>query len=646
MAYILAYTKRGETYYNSGNPQNYPEQQGLNCDLFDAVHLALSRDGRTYIPLRNDTGILFPRADFSKNIPGGITKTLVDPWLFRMADGSFGVCAVRRNQNAPDPDSLGSAMIFRSKDLIRYEEAGFLKLGDAEIRRPKCRYDEKNNTYCVEWECGGKLFGGRTADLRSMDVIGSCEKSGFEKGGFAREGCSMAGETAGAAVVASTGEMAGAAAADGCRIPNVVPGNVLEISEDEAAQLEAYLGEIRSVYVEQPVLRVKAGDVPEFEKLPKALCGYSDGSVHEKAVAWDRETFEKIGFDRPGEYEICGEIVQKHYPFPFMEAVISDPCICRYGDRYFLSGSGQRSVAFRVSSSLEGLAQAEPFDIYRLPDEDRIHANMWAPEMHVIRGVPYVFTTVGEQSWSTVRSHVLRCKGDPENPDDWEEPRLVLRPNGEELQDKGISLDMTYFCVNDVHYVMWSDRIFAERTAERLRPDSADICIATIDPDAPWQLLTEPVRILRPMYGWDRCETEVDEGPYLLRHGDDLFVTISGSSTGLADLYCLGLLHAKAGADLLNPESWDWLPYPVLTKESVPGEYGPGHNCFIKDPDSGDDLLIYHAVPHDEENRELGRHMGIRRVHWAANGYPYLEMTEERDVAEELRKVVLKICVE
>lgn len=615
MPYILCYTKKGEAFYDSGNPENYQNQRARNCDLNDAMHLALSRDGEHFIPLRNNTGILFPKADFSKGIPGGITKTLRDPWLFRCADGSFGVCAVRRNEDAPDPESVGAVMLFVSKDLIRYEEVGFLQVDEQEIRHPRCRFEAEKSAYYMEWETQDGRRCGYSADLKEMQSMESCGKSCFEE------------------------------PAD-CGIAAAAPGNVLEIAQEEADKIERYLGEIRNVGVEKLALLVHSGNRPDFESLPKAVCLYSDGSTHEKKVCWDRAAFEQIDFSKPGEYEIDGTICRKHYPFPFLAKGISDPCVYRYWDRFFLSGTGQRSVAFRVSDSLEGLAEAEPIEIYRLPESDRTHANLWAPELHVIRGIPYVFTTVGEQSWSTVRSHVLRCMGDPENPADWEAPRLVLKPDGKELQEKGITLDMTYFCVNDVHYVMWSDREFTERTAERTIADSANICIAQIDPDAPWQLLTQPVRLLRPMYGWDRCETEVDEGPYLLRHGDDLFVTISGSSTSLADLYCLGLLHAKCRTDLLQPENWDWLPYPVLTKESVPGQFGPGHNSFVKDPDSGDDLLIFHAVPHDAEGRELGRHMGIRRVHWAANGYPYLEMTEDRDLDERFGQVTLKICVE
>ncbi|MDE7327984.1 MAG: family 43 glycosylhydrolase [Lachnospiraceae bacterium] len=613
MVSALVYTRKGEKYYYSGNDGNYPGLRAENCDVFDALHLALSRDGKNFVPMRNNTGILFAKADFLSGVPGGITRTLIDPWVFRHPDGSFGLCAVRRGQNCPDPTSTGCMVLFRSDNLVTYQEVRLLKLADQEIRHPKCRFQEDRNMYCIEWETKEGLYRGFTRHFLDLSDITPLDAPSFES-------------------------------VKDCGIVDAVLGNTIEISEEEAKIIEGYLGEISNIGVEPLYLEVETGATIDLANLPKAICRYNDGSSHKKAVRWDMDALSGIDTAKPGEYEIHGEIQQTDYPFPFLSDHISDPCICNYHGRYFLSASGQHSVTFRISDTLKGLPMAKPITVYSFPESDT-HANIWAQEMHVINGVPYVFTTVGEREWYTVRSHVLRCNGDPANKNDWEAPRPVCKPDGTELEPDGISLDMTYFCVGGVHYVMWSNRKFPKRTKTEIVADSADIYIATIDPAQPWQLTTNPVCILRPMYGWDRYETPVDEGPYLLRHGNDLFVTISGSSTGLADLYCIGLLHAKQDANLLSPESWEWLPYPILTKESIPGEYGPGHNCFIRDQESGDDLLVYHAVPHAKDGKTLGRHMGIRRVHWAANGYPYLEMTKERDLNPAYKNVTLKISV-
>jgi GH43 family beta-xylosidase len=204
---------------------------------------------------------------------------------------------------------------------------------------------------------------------------------------------------------------------------------------------------------------------------------------------------------------------------------------------------------------------------------------------------------------------------------------------------------MTYFQDAGRDYVMWSDRRITMQGGEQVI-EPADIRIAVIDPEKPWQIISPITRVIRPDFGWDRMETEVDEAPYMIRNGDDLLVTFSGSSTGMADLYDVGLLRAKRGENLLDPDAWEVIGYPLLTKESVPNEFGPGHNNFVVDRESGDIVMSYHAVPHDAQGRTLHRQPGLRRLHWAKTGLPYLEMTPERDLAPELEQVTLSVTVE
>ena len=57
--------------------------------------------------------------------------------------------------------------------------------------------------------------------------------------------------------------------------------------------------------------------------------------------------------------------------------------------------------------------------------------------------------------------------------------------------------------------------------------------------------------------------------------------------------------------------------------------------------ENGDIWNTYHARP----GIDAPRSSGIRRVHFNAAGYPVLDMTEELDVAPELRTVKMKIEV-
>ena len=362
---------------------------------------------------------------------------------------------------------------------------------------------------------------------------------------------------------------------------------------------------------------------------------------------------------KPGTWKIPGKVLQKRWKFPmpihfredeFVEFDgMSDPCVTEYHGKYYLSSSGTNHIQLRIADTIEGTFDAEPTVVYRIPLENGLHfVGTWAAELHEIDGVLYMFTSLCENAeWIHVKSYILRCNGDPADPNAWEAPQKCVKIDGSDLTEGGISLDMTWFRDQGTDYVMWSDRkIHYGVDNEHFEAGTADIYIATVDPKKPWQLTSEPRCVVRPMYGWDRYETEVDEGPYLLRRGDDLFVTISGSSTSMGDLYDVGLLCAKSGSDLLKKESWTWLGYPLLTKESVPGEYGPGHDNFVKDPDTGDELMIYHAIPHDKNDKTLQRQPGIRRVHWAKTGLPYLEMTPERDLPEGSENVTMELVIE
>ncbi len=624
MPYILSYTKPGIGIYNYISDYPMPETP-LNCDWEHSMHMAYSTDGEIFTSLRNNTGILFAKCAYDEGNSMGVTKTLQYPFIFRMADGSFGVMAVRCNQNAPDPVSKGSAMLFTSKDLVRYEEDGFLRLSDKDIKNPCCIYENELNAYYVEWDTADGKFCGYTRYFKEIGNVKPCVKSKFDE----VKSCEY-------------------------DIEGAIPSNIIEVTDDELKVIRQHFDEIYNVGVSPIIHEVDKGQLIDMQGLPKATFIYSDGSTHEKCVKWDEGALDAIDIAKAGEYEISGEVLQKKWDFPmslgykedakFKDNGMSDPCVTFYKGKYYLTSSGGRPIHMRVGNTIEEAFSAAPIEIDVEWEEDD-SLGTWAAELHIIKDVPYIFTAFCSQKHQFVRAYVIPCNGEPDKAKNWGKPMLCVKPNGNVLTEGGISLDMTYFEINGVHYVMWSDRKVPSGNLDFSNADPADIYIATINPDEPWKCTTEPQCILRPTYGFDRYGTNVDEGPYLLRRGDDLFITVSGLSTGVPDLYNLSFLHGKVGDNLLCKDGWDFIPYPFLTKESVKNQFGPGHNNFLKDPDTGDDLMVYHAVPHDENGKALGRKAGVRRVHWAATGLPYLEMTEDRDISEDNRKVIMKLVV-
>lgn len=620
MPFVLCYTREGpETYPD----HNYPGHTALNCDLYHALHLAISDDGVHYTPLRNNTGILFPDAVYSAGDRKGVTKTLLDPWLFRGPDGIIRLLCVRRNQNAPDPDTLGYIMLYKTKDLVHYTLERYLPVMHGhEIRHPECRF--RDGLYHVRFEADGNGYTVESTELYSFFHLLSSP---------------------------STGETPAAS----FNIPGCVPGNVLSITDDEADTLRGCLGRIFHTGTGTAELTVHANaSLPDH--LPGVTCFYSDDSVHIKPVIWDAKALSSVDTSRPGTWHIPGKVQQKAWPFPIpinfgddptlQFLGMSDPCITAYHGRYVLTSTGSQHIHLRIADTPEATFSQPPITICRLPlKPGETFTGTWAAELHEIDGTPYLFTAIcpgGE--WTRVKACVLRCHGDISNPDDWEAPRLCVQKDGHILEPNGISLDMTWFRDNDRDYVIWSDRII-HYESEPLKADTANLFIATVDPASPWQLTSDPVCLLHPRFGWDRCETEVDEAPCLLRKDDMLYVTFSGSSTAMGDLYTVGLMTAKSGEDLLNPAVWNVVPYPLLTTESAPNQYGPGHNCFITDPETGDDFMVYHAIPHDADDRMMHRQPGIRRVHWTKCGLPCLELTPDEDLNPDLTDTELTLTV-
>ena len=160
--------------------------------------------------------------------------------------------------------------------------------------------------------------------------------------------------------------------------------------------------------------------------------------------------------------------------------------------------------------------------------------------------------------------------------------------------------------------------------------------IAKLNPQEPWKLLTDPVVLLKPDYGWSNNHTFVVEGPFALPRENKLYVTFSGAAIDTS--YVVGLLSIEKGKDLLQPENWKQGNYPILTARSVESEYGTGHNAYVTDED-GTVWNTYHARPGVEGVRSSG----IRRVHFDIDGAPMLDVTEELDLSEAFAQV--ETCV-
>jgi GH43 family beta-xylosidase len=135
--------------------------------------------------------------------------------------------------------------------------------------------------------------------------------------------------------------------------------------------------------------------------------------------------------------------------------------------------------------------------------------------------------------------------------------------------------------------------------------------------ETPNKLKTVQVLLTTPDYDWERVGFWVNEGPAVIKRNGKIFLTYSASETGAP--YCMGMLTADEGSDLLDPLSWKKERYPVLASDESVGIYGPGHNSFTVDED-GNDILVYHArtesVIEGDPLYNPNRHTMLMKIKW------------------------------
>lgn len=296
----------------------------------------------------------------------------------------------------------------------------------------------------------------------------------------------------------------------------------------------------------------------------------------------------------------------------------ADPYVYLHTDGwYYFTGSIPEydGIALRRARSLEELPEAEEVIIWKKHENGPMSEHIWAPELHYLQGKWYLYFAAGEKGdvWK-IRPYVLECQGQDPMTDVWEEKGKMQRADGDEFSFEAFSLDATVFEDQGRYYYVWAEKVGVGKQISNLY-------IAELE--TPYQLKTVQVLLTTPDYDWERAGFWVNEGPAVVKHADKLFLTYSASETGIA--YCVGMLTAESGADLLDPRSWKKEGYPVLQTNEEREIFGPGHNSFTKD-NEGNDIMVYHARREAEITGNPlynpNRHAHLMKVRWDTAGCP------------------------
>jgi GH43 family beta-xylosidase len=292
----------------------------------------------------------------------------------------------------------------------------------------------------------------------------------------------------------------------------------------------------------------------------------------------------------------------------------ADPHIVKHTDGYYYLTATVPEydrIVLRRATTLQGLASAPETTIWRRHTSGEMGAHIWAPEIHFINNRWYVYFAAGraDDVWR-IRMYVLESTSANPLTGSWTERGRISTPWDT------FSLDASTFVVNGVRYLTWAQQ-------EPGISNNSNVYLARMGSN-PWQITGAVARLVVPTYDWETRGYRVAEGPAVIQRNGRVFLTYSASATDAN--YCLGLLTASAGADLLNPASWTKSPAPVFTSNANTGQYGPGHNSFTVSEDGQSDILVYH----DRNYRDISgdplndpnRRTRIQKLYWNADGTP------------------------
>ena len=301
----------------------------------------------------------------------------------------------------------------------------------------------------------------------------------------------------------------------------------------------------------------------------------------------------------------------------------ADPHIYKHTDGYYYftaSVPEYNRIELRRASTIAGLVSAQTNDVWHKPETGPTSNLIWAPELHFVEGVWYIYFAAAPSSeiknnLFQHRMYVISNSNPNPLAGEWKFLGQI---------DTGIDtfcLDATTFTHRGQLYYLWAQK------DEQIQGNS-NLYIAPMK--SPWEIAAKPVMLSKPELDWEIRGFWVNEGPSVLKRNGKIFISYSASATD--ENYAMGLLWADDDADLLNPSVWTKSVEPVLKTCYEHGIYGPGHNSFTE-CENGDVLLVYHARTYTEIVGDPlwnpDRHTFVKRLDWNQDGMPVFGLASD-----------------
>lgn len=297
----------------------------------------------------------------------------------------------------------------------------------------------------------------------------------------------------------------------------------------------------------------------------------------------------------------------------------ADPCLIFRDGYYYYTQTGGNAVTIWRSDTLGDLAHADHRVVWRPSSVGPYSSDIWSPQIEYLSGKWYIYFAADSGTNQTHRLWVLESSlPDPLH------GKWLLRGKLTDSDDKW-AIDPFVFRYRDRLYALWSGWPGDQNGVQ-------NIYIAEMS--SPTTIKSRRVMISTPRYDWEKIgdiadyrrsgnppHVDVNEGPRFLTHGDSVFVIYSASGCW-TDQYSLGMLSARADADILKASSWTKSPHPVFRESPAAHAYGTGRASFFESPDGTENWMVYHANSESHEGCGQARSPRAQRFTWNDDGTP------------------------
>ena len=282
-----------------------------------------------------------------------------------------------------------------------------------------------------------------------------------------------------------------------------------------------------------------------------------------------------------------------------------DPWVEYKDGWYYYMNTTVKNLTVWKTRNVADLKSAQKKVVWTPPATGPYSHDIWAPEIHFLRGKWYIYFSGDAGTNQTHRIWVIENASPDPLQGEWTFKGKLADPADKWAIDASVFEDQGWL------YAIWSGWQGDENGTQ-------SIYIARLK--NPWTVEGPRARISTPEYPWEKVgdippilkegnppHIDVNEGPEILRHNNKLFLIYSASACW-TDNYALGMLTADSGAVLINPAAWKKSPQPVFQQSPKAHVYATGHNSFFRSPDGKQDWIIYHA------NSQPGQGCGWHRA--------------------------------